>query len=199
MKRILLILLVLLSGVPAWTQEHNILIGAGPFLKNENQRPDVIPGAVWRLSYGFDIRLGEELSVMPGAGFRAQMKELYQLAGIGGDSDAMLVGDAFCQARYHFAIGASKMVFGLGPQLSYFISSDTYLKTDPGDPINGKEKYRRWDVGLQPSLVFLLRNRWQWGIEASIGLRNMLRQYPECNVTGNVHLHSLMLILGRRF
>ena len=92
------------------------------------------------------------------------------------------------------------MVIGLGPQFSYMVSPDTYyIDADPNDPRDGKEKFKRWDIGLQPSIVFQSGRHWQWGFEASVGLRNMLRQYPEYSVSGSVHLHNIMFICGWRF
>ena len=44
-----------------------------------------------------------------------------------------------------------------------------YIDADPMDPRNGKETFRRYDVGLQLSVVFR-KERFQWGVEANIGL-----------------------------
>ena len=74
-----------------------------------------------------------------------------------------------------------------------------YIDHDPCDPRNNKEKFKRWDIGLQPSIVIQSGKHFQWGFEASVGLRNMLRQYPEYNISGQVRLHNLMAFLGWRF
>ena len=80
------------------------------------------------------------------------------------------------------------------------VSPDTYyIDWDPSDPRSGKEKFLRWDVALQPGILFQRGKHWQWGVEASVGLRNMLRQYPGYGISGAVHLHNLMLICGWRF
>lgn len=46
--------------------ENNIMIGAGLFGETGNQASDVFPGAVLRLSYGLDLKVSEQWSVMPG-------------------------------------------------------------------------------------------------------------------------------------
>ena len=198
----------LLVGIPAWLQaqpspkrlENHFMIGAGLFGETGNQARDVYPGAVLRLSYGLDVKLTDKWSLMPGAGIRAQLGEVNHIGWVGDDPEGMAMADLFFQARYHFVSADTKTVIGLGPQFSYMVSPDTYyVDADPNDPRNGKEKFERWDIGLQPSVVFQRRKHWQWGFEASVGLRNMLRQYPENNVSGNVHLHNLMFICGWRF
>lgn len=208
MKRVFIIAFTLLLSNLALAQksaipkplESNIMIGAGLFGETGNRANDVFPGAVLRLSYGLDVRLAEQWSVMPGAGIRTQLGEVNHIGWVGGDPDGMSMADFFCQARYHFISDGTVTAVSLGPQFSFMTVPDTYyIDADPSDPRNGKEKFKRWDIGLQPSIVFRSGKHWQWGIEASVGLRNMLRQYPEYNISGNVHLHNLMFVFGWRF
>lgn len=200
MKRILLIVIALTLGVAASAQESNLMIGAGLFGETGNRARDVFPGLALRLSYGLDFQLSEKWSVMPGAGVFARQGEINHLGWVGGDPEGMTMVDAFCQLRYHFESQGDRIVLGLGPQFSYMISPDRYyIDADPNDPLGGKEKFEKWDIGLQPSLIFQTGKRFQWGFEANVGLRNMLHQYPEYNVTGRVHLHNLMFICGWRF
>ena len=59
MKRIIIIVLTMLAGIPAWSQtqpsqkrlENQIMIGAGLFGETGNRARNVFPGAVLRLSY----------------------------------------------------------------------------------------------------------------------------------------------------
>ena len=205
MKRFFYIVLsFLLLNVAASAQEKavqsNLMIGAGLFGETGNHAENVFPGAVLRLSYGLDVRVSEGWSVMPGAGYRIQMGEINHIGWVGGDPTGMEMADIFCQARYHSESDGIRTVIGLGPQFSYMTVPDTYyIDADPSDPRNGKEEFKRWDVALQPSIVFRSGKHWQWGFEASVGLRNMLQQYPEYNVSGAVHLHNLMIICGWRF
>ena len=63
MKRIIIIVLTMLAGIPAWSQtqpsqkrlENQIMIGAGLFGETGNRARNVFPGAVLRLSYGLDV------------------------------------------------------------------------------------------------------------------------------------------------
>lgn len=208
MKKLITITISLMACISLWSQEtsspkrleNNIMIGAGLFGETGNQASDVFPGAVLRLSYGLDLKVSEQWSVMPGAGIRAQLGEVNHIGWVGGDPDGMAMADIFCQARYHFITEGTKMVVGLGPQFSYMTTPDTYyIDHDPCDPRNNKEKFKRWDIGLQPSIVIQSGKHFQWGFEASVGLRNMLRQYPEYNIFGQVRLHNLMVFLGWRF
>ena len=200
MKRILLIVIALALGAAASAQESNLMIGAGLFGETGNRARDVFPGLSLRLSYGLDFRLDEKWSVMPGAGVFARQGEINHLGWVGGDPESMTMADAFCQLRYHFEAQGDRIVLGFGPQFSYMISPDHYyIDADPNDPLGGKERFEKWDIGLQPSLIFQTGKRFQWGFEANVGLRNMLHQYPEYDVTGRVHLHNLMFICGWRF
>nr|MCR5548227.1 PorT family protein [Bacteroidales bacterium] len=186
MKRIVIIALALLIGASARSQgttkllESNFMIGAGLFGETGNRARDVFPGAVLRLSYGLDVRIGENWSVMPGAGLRTQHGNVNMLGALGADFDDMSMADVFCQARYHFEADGIAMVVYAGPQFSYMVSNDRYyIDADPSDPRNGKEKFKTWDIALQPGIIFRSGKHWQWGFEASVGLRNMRRQYPE--------------------
>ena len=89
---------------------------------------------------------------------------------VGNDPDGMSLADVFVTARYHFESDGTRMVVGLGPALSIMTSADTYyVDADPSDPLDGKEKFKRYDLGLQPSITFLRGKHFQWGFEGSIG------------------------------
>ena len=74
-----------------------------------------------------------------------------------------------------------------------------WIGGDPMDPLNNKEKFKRFDVGLQPSVTFLHGKHFQWGFEGCIGLLNAMRQYPEYNRRGSIHLHYLAVTCGWHF
>lgn len=183
MRRFYIIFLALLMGFAAWSQESNLF-----------------PGAVLRLSYGLDLRVDDKWSVMPGAGIRTQLGNVNRIGSVGGDMEGMSMADVFCQVRYRPGPEGTRVVLFLGPQISCMVSPDTYyIDWDPSDPRNHKEKFLRWDVSLQPGVIIRHGKHWQWGIEASVGLRNMLRQYPEYGIGCAVRLHNLMFICGWRF
>ena len=208
MKRFLYVLTTILVSVTASAQqntswkrlESNFQLGGGLFLESGYLAREENPGAVIRLSYGLDIRVNDQWSVMPGAGLRAQLSQIDHFMAVGNDPDGMSLADIFVTARYHFDSDGTRMVVGLGPALSFMTSADTYyVDADPSDPLDGKEKFKRYDIGLQPSISFLRGKHFQWGFEGSIGLLNAMRQYPEYNRTGSVHLHYLAVTCGWHF
>ena len=95
----------MLAGIPAWSQtqpsqkrlENQIMIGAGLFGETGNRARNVFPGAVLRLSYGLDVKIGDKWSLMPGAGIRAQLGEVNHIGWVGGDPDGMAMADLFCR------------------------------------------------------------------------------------------------------
>ena len=180
--------------------ESNFQIGAGLFVETGTNGWEEFPGAVLRLSYGLDVRLNDRWSVMPGIGIRGQQGEIHHLGWVGGDPDGMTQTDVFVVARYRTEADGSRMILGIGPAFSYMIGPDTYyIDADPNDPLNGKEKFTRYDLGLQPSITFPRGKHFQWGLEAHIGLLNTLRQYPEYHRTGSIHLHYLAVTCGWHF
>ena len=208
MKRYLFIMSALLVSVSALAQqnatwkrlESNFQLGGGLFLESGYLAREENPGAVLRLSYGLDIRLDDQWSVMPGVGLRAQLSQIDHFMAVGNDPDGMSLADVFVTARYHFESDGTRMVVGLGPALSIMTSADTYyVDADPSDPLDGKEKFKRYDLGLQPSITFLRGKHFQWGFEGSIGLLNAMRQYPEYKRTGSVHMHYLAVTCGWHF
>jgi len=208
MKRYLFLMSALLVSVSAFAQqnatwkrlESNFQLGGGLFLESGYLAREENPGAVLRLSYGLDIRLDDQWSVMPGVGLRAQLSQIDHFMAVGNDPDGMSLADVFVTARYHFESEGTRMVVGLGPALSIMTSADTYyVDADPSDPLDGKEKFKRYDLGLQPSITFLRGKHFQWGFEGSIGLLNAMRQYPEYKRMGSVHMHYLAVTCGWHF
>lgn len=200
---------ILLLSVSAVTQaqippaekrlQSEVGLATGLFMET-GTRNDQFPGAVLRLSYGLDVRLHEKWSLMPGAGIRTQLGEINHFGWDGGNPDGMTMADAFCQARYHFVSDGSRLILGLGPQVSYMLVPDMYyVDADPNDSKNGKPKFKNWDFALQPSFMVRTANHWKWGIEASIGLRNMLKQYPQYKVSGSTRFVNLMVSCCRVF
>ena len=176
--------------------ESNICFGAGMFAETGN--PVDRPGVVLRLSYGLDIRFNDNWSLMPGVGLKSQVSDIAHLGWVGGDADQMSAIDLSCIARHHYSVFNDETVIGLGPQITYMFHPDRYYyDADPSDPIGNKEKFHRFDICLQPSIQCSTSKHSYWGIEAIIGLRNMMVQYPFHSwTTGNIHLHNVMFIYG---
>ena len=205
MKRILIVLFVffLATGV-IFAQngkgvESNIQFSQGMFVETGGGQLKWFSKYVWnypkniptcilcylsssstRISYGLDIRLGGPWSLMPGAGLRGDVQSFMLVGSIGGDVDLLGSLDAFCSLRYHLDAGGVGIIFGLGPDVSYiFYQSPYYIDADPGDPLNGKDKFYHFDYAVQPSITFRAGKHWQWGLEANLGVRNMRIPYPQ--------------------
>ena len=178
--------------------ENNLQLGGGLFLETGNDHRIKAgkqnPGTVLRLSYGLDIRFNEKWSVMPGAGFRTQAGGLRNRREYGAYNDCMSLTDLFLTARYHLDSGKSRIVFGLGPAISYIVSPAYY------DYDHDLEKFRRLDVGIQPSVTFLHGEHFQWGVEANIGLSDIRLRYLELNMPfDSTYQHYLALTCGWHF
>ena len=118
----------------------------------------------------------------------------------GNSPDYLELYDFSVVGRYHLGTNANRLVLGLGPAFSYVSSSNTFFNDgDPDLPINGKKKFKKFDVGLQPSVYFLFWKHFQIGLEGNIGLLNMRRPYPKYNITSSTHLHYLALMCGVHF
>ena len=188
------------DGRPFKRLENNFMLGGGLFLESGSWSGGNNPGLGLRVSYGLDVRLDDRWSVMPGAGLRDQLGDIRHYMWVGGDPDGMSMADFFVIGRYHFESEGDRIVVGFGPSVSYMVSKDTYyVDADPMDPLNGKEKFNRFDLAVQPSVMFLHGKHFQWGLEGSVGLLNAMRQYPEYRRTGSISLHYLALTCGWHF
>ena len=120
MKRILVLLsVVLFSAGNLYAQkdkqvESNLMFNSGTFFETGSYygninwselfssqrtfRPTylLLPGHVFRISYGLDVKMNEHWSLMPGVGARVQTASLLGMFAIGGDVDVMAGADAFC-------------------------------------------------------------------------------------------------------
>ena len=197
---ILLSIMAYSQGNQSWRKlEYNIQFGGGLFLETgDDHRIEAEaqnPGAVLRLSYGLDIRFYEKWSVMPGVGFRIQTGGLKNWKKYGADNDGMLPADFFLTTRYHLNSGKSRVVFGLGPAFSYIVSP-VYYEYSSSDI----EKFRRFDVGIQPSVTFLHGRYFQFGLEANIGLTDIRMKHLELNTPfGSTYQHYLAVTCGWHF
>ena len=204
MKRfVFLIALLYLAGLGVSAQEKrpfqriesNAQIGGGLFLETgkDHRISSQNPGIVLRLSYGLDIRFHEKWSLMPGVGIRTQMGEV--LKSKKDDVDNMTLADSFIAVRYHLETGRQRIVFGLGPAFSYMILPARYH-----DSNFTEEKFRRFDIGLQPSVTFLHGEHFQWGLEANIGLKDLRIVYMDVNMPfSSTYLNYLAVTCGWHF
>ena len=207
-KLVFLFTLLYLAGLGASAQEKrpfqriesNAQIGGGLFLETgEDCRIRYQnPGIVLRLSYGLDIRFHENWSLMPGVGIRTQMGGVLNLKKVERQKDLvdnMALADFFVTARYHLDSNRQRIIFGLGPAFSYMILPVHYR-----DSNFTSEKFRRFDMGIQPSVTFLHGEHFQWGLEASIGLKDLLIRYMDINTPfSSTYLNYLAVTCGWHF
>lgn len=203
MKRLFLLLTTLTFAASLSAQplrvEHNIQFGLGTFLYGANYRNlDFRTGLLaGRLSYGPDIYLSKQWSVMPEVGGKYFIQGLFALGSSGADIDTFSYLDFTVSGRLHFDDG---IILGLGPMLSYTWTQDTYyIDADPTDPLHRKPKNKRVGLSLRPTLTFASTGRWRFGVEAEIGLLNAMVQYPEYHCTGNKHLHAIRVFAALCF
>lgn len=178
--------------------EHNIQLGLGIYTYGPGVSSQFRLGHLaGRLSYGLDIYCSDRWSVMPEAGGKFYWEGAFAIGAVGANFDSFSYLDFTVSARYHFADG---MILGLGPMLSYtWTPGKYYIDADPSDPLNGKAKNTPLNLSLRPSLTFATAGRWRFGVEAEIGLLNVMVQYPEYGRTGNRHIHAVRLVVGVRF
>ncbi|MBQ8071287.1 MAG: hypothetical protein IJ202_10605 [Bacteroidales bacterium] len=177
----------------------HIRVGTGLFTETGSMSP-YDPGMASRLSAGVERTLGSGWSAMIGGGIRSQLADIAHFGWTGGDPDGLSLADVYFIGRYSLPAGRSTAVFGLGPQVSFVTSNDTYyIDADPNDPVAGKTKFRKADIGIQPSAYLEFGKHWEVGIEGCIGLRNMMIQYPEYGRTGSIRMQTFIVNVGFRF
>lgn len=193
---------------------HNVQFAAGLSMGmgNNNVSRDS-PGLSTRLEYGLDIKVKDAWSVMPGVAYQSLRdkydfkQDFLDIDYSGGESSySSGMAALFCMARYCFEFNKTKLHLGVGPQVTINTNHPanqygvaTYNPHNPKGSLVGKQKLQRFGFDLVPSAVFTFWNHWLVGVEASIGLRNMMIQYPEHNCTGNIRLFTLMFTTGVAF
>ena len=218
-KMIILVLGAFCSCMGVMAQDgkrfhHNVQFAAGLSMGtgSNNVRQDS-PGLARRLEYGLDIKIKDAWSVMPGVAYQSLLdksgfKQVFLDIDYSGAESSYSSETAalFCMARYCFEFNKTRLHLGVGPQVTINTNNPanqygvaTYNPQNPNGSLVGKQKLQRFGFDLVPSAVFTFWNHWLVGVEASIGLRNMMIQYPEHNCTGNVHLFTLMLTTGVAF
>lgn len=204
--KVLVFSLAGLLSIGAAAQQHKVESivqgGLGVFIETTDGRidRDQEPGIVLKLSYGLDIPVAGPWSALPGIGLRTQVADIRHFSWKGGDPDGLTYADAFLLARYHLTPSSgSRIALHLGPDISYELTKENYyIDWDPRDPLSGKRKYKPWDIGILTGLTFEKGSHWQFGAEATLGLRSLLLQYPNYP-TANRHFHTLMFTCGYRF
>lgn len=189
--------IVLLCARPVQAQdrllETDIQFGLGGFSSISQDA-----GAVIQASLGLDIRLNERFSLMPFVGARLMSEGLLYIGAEGADYDFFNMLELGAAVRYHFA--DAPVILGVAPYFSHMSDQDTYyVDADPSDPLNGQPKLKPSDFGFKPGVYVDIRKHMRLGLEASIGLKNSLIQYPEYHRTGTWHACSAVAVLSFHF
>ena len=180
-------------GVPGGKRlESNFQIAAGVYSQSGSRADIFTRGLAVNLSYGLDIRLDERWSLMPGIGARLLSQGILEPRAVGADHDDFNYYDLFLCARYRYETEGTRFIVSLGPEVSREIFRDTYfLDADPSDPRNNVVKVKPYDFGLRPAWAVEVGRHWRFGVEGHIGLRNVLTQRNDLNLTGSLHLHDI--------
>lgn len=180
-------------GIPGGKRlESNFQIAAGAYFQSGSRGDIFTRGLAVNLSYGLDIRLDERWSLMPGIGARLLSQGALEPRAVGADHDDFKYYDLFLCARYRFETEGTRFIVSLGPELSKENFRDTYfLDAFPSDPRNNVVKVKPYDFGLRPAWAMEVGRHWRFGVEGHIGLRNVLNQRSDLNLTGSLHLHDI--------
>ena len=196
MKRILVLLsVVLFSAGNLYAQkdkqvESNLMFNSGTFFETGSYygninwselfssqrtfRPTylLLPGHVFRISYGLDVKMNEHWSLMPGVGARVQTASLLGMFAIGGDVDVMAARNSVPKF-YRFD-------YGIQPSVTFRMG-------------------KHWQWGLEAN--FGLRNmRIPYELEYQHHVPgSCLVDVYTAKVSGTTHLHTVALTCGFHF
>lgn len=199
-SHILFLFIVLLCSFTAVAQQskisHEVKLGGGFFLESGTDAQT--PGVAARVGYGIDIPFASHISVMAGVGIGSQLANIVYLKADGVSADHFIFADALCQLRYNLQWERHALSLGIGPFLAVGLNQMEYGVEMMGTGYMGKEKYRRLNPCLLPSVSFYLNGHWMIGAEAFVGLSNVRIRYGEAS-HASTYLHTVALTLGYRF
>ena len=193
--RKIVIALLLMAAVNGYSQdrkwEHNIYVAGGLLIDREWGESET--GVSMKLGYGLNYYFSEHWSMMPGIDIRQDAENFFSSAKVGADSDDFVFLDIPILAQYH----VDRWTFGLGPVFSFCVSNDTYyVDHDPNSELNGKDKIKKFYLGLQPSIKYQIGRHFRIGIDGQIGLQDVRKSYGvEANTT-NKYLHNIVATIG---
>ena len=195
MKKIIISALLLLVAVTGYSQdrkwEHNIYVAGGLLIDREWGESET--GVSMKLGYGLNYYFSEHWSMMPGIDIRQDAENFFSSAKDGADSDDFVFLDVPVLAQYH----VDRWTFGLGPVFSFCVSNDTYyVDHDPNSKLNGKDKIKKFYLGLQPSIKYQIGRHFRIGIDGQIGLHDVRKSYGFETQTTNKYLHNIVATVG---
>ena len=195
MKKIIISALLLMAAVSGFSQdrkwEHNIYVAGGLLIDREWGESET--GVSMKLGYGLNYYFSEHWSMMPGIDIRQDAENFFSSAKDGADSDDFVFLDVPVLAQYH----VDRWTFGLGPVFSFCVSNDTYyVDHDPNSKLNGKDKIKKFYLGLQPSIKYQIGRHFRIGIDGQIGLHDVRKSYGFETQTTNKYLHNIVATIG---
>ena len=193
--RIIVFALLLMAAVNGYSQdrkwEHNIYVAGGLLIDREWGESET--GVSMKLGYGLNYYFSEHWSMMPGIDIRQDAENFFSSAKDGADSDDFVFLDIPILAQYH----VDRWAFGLGPVFSFCVSNDTYyVDHDPNSELNGKNKIKKFYLGLQPSIKYQIGRHFRVGIDGQIGLHDVRKSYGFETQTTNKYLHNIVATIG---
>ncbi len=193
--RIIVFALLLMAAVNGYSQdrkwEHNIYVAGGLLIDREWGESET--GVSMKLGYGLNYYFSEHWSMMPGIDIRQDAENFFSSAKVGADSDDFVFLDIPILAQYHL----DRWAFGLGPVFSFCVSNDTYyVDHDPTSKLNGKDKIKKFYLGLQPSIKYQIGRHFCVGIDGQIGLHDVRKSYGFETQTTNKYLHNIVATIG---
>ena len=195
MKKIIISALLLMAAVSGFSQdrkwEHNIYVAGGLLIDREWGESET--GVSMKLGYGLNYYFSEHWSLMPGIDIRQDAENFFSSAKDGAASDDFVFLDVPVLAQYHL----DRWAFGLGPVFSFCVSNDTYyVDHDPNSELNGKNKIKKFYLGLQPSIKYQIGRHFRVGIDGQIGLHDVRKSYGFETQTTNKYLHNIVATIG---
>jgi len=164
--------------------DNNIQLGVGISGSNSGDT-----GLASKLSYGLDIYFNDSWSIMPSIGYMTYDEQIFYFGMDGGDFDMFETISFSLTPKFH----KDRFNIGVGPYYSRIINNETYyIDWDPNDPLGGKSEVGKFDYGILPSISYDVRKHWRFGVEAMIGIPNIMIQYPEYDVSGTRRLKAIM-------
>ena len=197
MKKIIISALLLLVAVTGYSQdrkwEHNIYVAGGLLIDREWGESET--GVSMKLGYGLNYYFSEHWSMRPGIDIRRDTEHFFSSELCGEDSDDFIFLDVPVIAQYHLG----RWAFGLGPVFSFCISNDQYHYDYPTSKLNGKDKIKKFYLGLQPSIKYQIGRHFRIGIDGQIGLHDVRKSYGFETQTTNKYLHNIVATIGDVF
>ena len=171
--------------------EHSLVAGIGVAFDKETAKSsvnDTRSALAIKAGYGLSYYLNQHVAM--------HTRLTYRHVGTYG----LMVGylDVPVGLRYYLDADSSPWSFGIGPVLSYCIRNDKYdLDNTSYDALVGKDIFKTFGLGLQPSITYRGGRHFELSLEGYIGLNNVKKDYEQ--TTRREYFHSFMATIGYVF